>query len=129
MIHSSNNFHAKIILCDPNTEPRGMLLTANLTHEALGRNQELSVHLTKNEIIENMKILRWAFWEYAENEIIDNKGTFYAYRPLNEITEYEYLNKFCPNHLYVFVSPAQPHVFFASLVDIYFLFFSIGNLN
>ena len=92
LIHASNNFHAKIILCDPNTEPRGMLLTANLTHEALGRNQELSVHLTKNEIIENMKILRWAFWEYAENEIIDNKGTFYAYRPLNEITEYECKN-------------------------------------
>ncbi len=89
LIHSSINFHAKIILCDPNTNSKGMLLTANFTEEALGHNQELAVNLTKEEIEESMKIIKWAFWEYADNEIVDNKGNFLAYKPIKKISEYK----------------------------------------
>ena len=89
LIHSSINFHAKIILCDPITNPKGMLLTANFTEEALGRNQELAVNLTKEEIEESLKIIKWAFWEYANNEIVDDKGNFLAYKPIKKISEYK----------------------------------------
>ena len=89
LIRASTNFHAKIILSDPYTAPRGMLLTANLTEEALGRNQELAVHLTENEIVESMKVIRWAFWEYAEHEVLDNKGNVLPCRPLGKTKEYK----------------------------------------
>ena len=45
-IRSADHFHAKVVLADPFSEsPSGVLLTANLTTDALERNEELAVLL------------------------------------------------------------------------------------
>ena len=47
LFRSAPHFHAKFVLSDPGKrDGAGLLLTANLTKEALERNQELAVELT-----------------------------------------------------------------------------------
>ena len=84
LFRSAPNFHAKFILTDPNdySNCEGLLLTANLTKEALGRNQELGVELTRDEVDEVYELARWAFWECAEHELIDPKDHFRSIKPL-----------------------------------------------
>ena len=43
LFRSASHFHAKVVIADPDTRPAGILLTANLTREALERNEELAV--------------------------------------------------------------------------------------
>lgn len=71
LVRSSERIHAKIVLSDPKNNPAGMLLTANLTTDALVRNQELSVNLEKYEIKEAYDILRHVFWEQANHEMLE----------------------------------------------------------
>ena len=73
LIRSSDKFHAKAIIADPDTKPNGFLLTANLTEDALTRNQELFVQLEKDEILECKDILRWAFWMHSKHEHRDDQ--------------------------------------------------------
>ena len=82
LFRSAPNFHAKFVLADPNHKGAGLLLTANLTKEALERNQELGVVLTHEEVKETYALARWAFWEYAEHELIDPKDHFQSIKPL-----------------------------------------------
>ena len=81
LIRSAPHFHAKLVLVDPETSPAGMLLTANLTKEALGRNEELAVVLKTYEVKEAAEIVRWALWENAEHEFVDPPN-FRAVKPL-----------------------------------------------
>ncbi|NLJ09892.1 MAG: phosphatidylserine/phosphatidylglycerophosphate/cardiolipin synthase family protein [Treponema sp.] len=70
LLRSAEYFHAKLILIDAlQDDARGFILTANLTKEALERNEELAVELNKNEIISAFEHLRWAFWEAARHEL------------------------------------------------------------
>ena len=77
MIRSASHYHAKVILIDAigadEEVARGMMLTANLTHEALERNEELAVPLSGDEIKEMASILKWAFFEDAEHQMVDNR--------------------------------------------------------
>ena len=84
LFRSAPNFHAKFILTDPNDYYycEGLLLTANLTKEALERNQELGVELTRDEVDEVYELARWAFWEYAEHELIDPRDHFRSIKPM-----------------------------------------------
>ena len=51
LVRAAPNFHAKLVLIDTHTPNlKGFLLTANLTKEALERNEELAVVLTHSEI-------------------------------------------------------------------------------
>ena len=86
LFRSAPNFHAKFVLTDPNYYGTGLLLTANLTKEALERNQELGVELTHTEVKETFALARWAFWEYAEHELIDPKNNFRSIKPLGSVT-------------------------------------------
>lgn len=70
LIRSSDRIHAKVVLADPGSNPAGMLLTANLTTDALRRNQELFVDLEKDEVVEANNILRYVFWEQADHEML-----------------------------------------------------------
>lgn len=86
VIRSSPSFHAKCVLIDPGTEvARGLLLTANLTTEALTRNEELAVRLGAAESRALFTQLRFAMWELAERELV-GKGQVDRVRPLGEIS-------------------------------------------
>ncbi len=85
LFRSAPHFHAKVVVIDPETRPAGMLLTANLTAEALERNEELAVTLTAAEAVEVTGYLKWAMWESAEHELIDPKDRFKATRPLGKV--------------------------------------------
>lgn len=86
LFRSSEQFHAKIVLADPQDEgiSAGILLTANLTDEALMRNEELAVRLKKEEISEAFSTLRYALWEMAEHETFE--GQFRPIKPLGSVT-------------------------------------------
>ncbi|MEN8217622.1 MAG: phospholipase D-like domain-containing protein [Pseudomonadota bacterium] len=62
LVRSAPNFHAKLVLIDTQA---GFLLTANLTKEALQRNEELAVVLTPPEIQSAFTYLRFAETRYA----------------------------------------------------------------
>ncbi|MBK9126174.1 MAG: phospholipase D family protein [Phycisphaerales bacterium] len=82
LIRSSPAFHAKCVLADPATAvARGILLTANLTTEALTRNEELAVRLSVPETQEMFEQLRYAIWEMAERELV-GKGQLDRVKPL-----------------------------------------------
>ena len=84
LIRSAPHFHAKLVLVDPGERPSGLLLTANLTREALERNEELAVELTPDEVKEATAIVRWALWESAEHELVD-PADFRAVKPLGRV--------------------------------------------
>ena len=81
LIRSAPHFHAKLVLVDPDGIAEGLLLTANLTREALERNEELAVELTPEEVKEAAALVRWALWESAEHEMAD-PNEFRAVKPL-----------------------------------------------
>ena len=76
LVRSASHYHAKVVLIDAlGSEPAnssGLLLTANLTIEALERNEELAVKLLPAEIEALVPILKWAIFEYAEHQMLDN---------------------------------------------------------
>lgn len=79
---SAPHFHAKAVIADSlhdTCEAKGMLLTANLTAEALMRNEELAVSLNQRQIAELTKIFRWAIFESAEHHMT-NRGEFASYK-------------------------------------------------
>ena len=69
LVRTSPQCHAKVILADPSKKPKGMMMTANLTNEALTRNKELAVMLTENEVRQCADIMRWSFWSYSDHEL------------------------------------------------------------
>lgn len=82
LFRSAPHFHAKFVLADPGDDGTGLLLTANLTKEALERNEELAIELTCEEVKEAFVIARWALWEYAEHELIDPDDRFRSVKPI-----------------------------------------------
>ncbi|HMY18842.1 MAG TPA: phospholipase D-like domain-containing protein [Polyangium sp.] len=69
-VRSAEFFHAKFVLVDPKTQPRGMLLTANITKDALTRNHELGVYLASADVQALASLFTWAFWEAAQRELL-----------------------------------------------------------
>ena len=85
LFRSAQHFHAKVVLVDPETRPAGVLLTANLTKEALERNEELTVVLTSEEVVEATETVKWAMWESAEHEFMDPADRFKSVKPLGKV--------------------------------------------
>ena len=84
---TSSNFHAKVVLADPLTSnAKGVLLTANITTDAMQRNEELLLELEEFEVKQLAGYLKWALWEAAEHESIQS-GEFAAVKPLG-VTEH-----------------------------------------
>ena len=88
LFRSAPHFHAKLVLIDPADHPAGVLLTANLTTEALERNEELAVELTPEEVREAEEIVKWAMWESAEHELLDAER-FRPVKPLGKVSHPE----------------------------------------
>ncbi len=86
LFRSAPHFHAKMVLIDPHEQPAGLLLTANLTHAALERNEELAVELTVSEVSEAAAFARWAMWETAEHEMVDPDDRFRSVKPLGRLS-------------------------------------------
>ena len=75
LVRTSEHFHSKFVLADPNgRNPRGYLLTANLTAEALTRNVELAVELTVPEVQDLFKQFLIGFWKESSSELLDKGG-------------------------------------------------------
>ena len=84
LVRSSDEFHAKAVVADPMSDsPRGILMTANLTREALARNLELYVELGTAEAREAGAVLREAVWERATHEHMG--GHLRSCRPLGAV--------------------------------------------
>jgi len=86
LIRSAGHYHAKVILIDPKYNPKGILLTANLTKEALERNEELGVLLSADEVQDAYSVLRWELWERAEHDNLTS-GKMQTVRPLGVVSE------------------------------------------
>lgn len=85
LFRSAPHFHAKAVLVDPDTQPAGLLLTANLTKAALERNEELAVELTAEEVREAAALAVWAMWETAKHEMVDPEDRFRSVKPLGRL--------------------------------------------
>jgi cardiolipin synthase A/B len=86
LIRSASHFHAKFVLADPFTRnPRGFLLTANLTKEALERNEELGVEFYASEVRTVAQLFRWALWEQSEHEVLE-PGRLSSAKPIGKVT-------------------------------------------
>ncbi|NOK21208.1 hypothetical protein HMI50_29730 [Corallococcus carmarthensis] len=68
LFRTARSFHAKVVLVDAPTG-EGYLLTANLTSEALERNEEVVIRLEESECAQVRDWLQYAFWEGAEHEM------------------------------------------------------------
>ena len=86
LIRSAAHFHAKSLLVDPHLNGRGFLSTANLTTDALRRNEEIIVELTAAEARHVFEILRWAMWESPEHEMLES-SRFEAVKPLKKLSK------------------------------------------
>lgn len=74
-IRSAPHYHAKAVLVDAlnaKHHAKGVLLTANITFEALARNEELAVVLPLQAIEELVSFFRWGFFADAEHQMLDN---------------------------------------------------------
>jgi cardiolipin synthase len=73
-IRSADHFHAKVVLADPFSDSSsGVLLTANLTTDALERNEELAVVLSPDQAREIASVLKCVFWEEAGHHAMDDR--------------------------------------------------------
>lgn len=83
-IRTAADWHAKVVLIDSEPEGAGFLLTANLTTEALARNEELVVELTPRERTQLREVARWALWNAAHHEVVE-PGKLRAVSPLTQV--------------------------------------------
>ena len=84
LFRSAAHFHAKAVVIDPEHSPQGVLLTCNLTKEALERNEEMAVKLTASEVMGVTSYLKWAMWESAEHELLE-PGRFKTVKALGVV--------------------------------------------
>ena len=68
LIRSGSNLHSKFIIVDPKSNPKGMLLTANLTVRAMTENFELGVELSPDQVNDVFHQFKIAFWSQALRE-------------------------------------------------------------
>lgn len=81
LIRSSLGTHAKVVLADPLHDPRGLLLTMDVTAGCLDGGRGMAVDLGRSEAINANDIMRYLFWECAESEMIRPGGAVKC-RPL-----------------------------------------------
>lgn len=65
---TASNFHAKYILTDPKTNPKGFICTNNFTENGFTKNPELAVELNKEQCEELFKVFACHFWEHSTDE-------------------------------------------------------------
>lgn len=92
LLRSADHFHAKFLVCDPNTsEAQGWLSTANF-NKALEESVELGVRLLPPQTKQLTEMFAWAFWMEAEKELLE-KGKLSSPKRLSDEP-----NRPCPSH-------------------------------
>lgn len=81
LVRTAPSFHAKALLVDPASDGPGFLLTANLTSEALERNEELAIALEPAERRAVLEHLAFAMWQLADHELLEPGRLAVAARP------------------------------------------------
>ncbi len=82
---TAENFHAKYILIDPKTNPKGFICTNNFTENGFTKNPELAVELNKEQCEELFKVFVYHFWEHSTDE--QTAATeFEKVKPVNKFT-------------------------------------------
>lgn len=72
LLRSGDSLHAKFVVIDPVSQSaRGVLFTSNLTSEALTRNPEIAVSLSKDEANDLFSFFRWGFWRQSGYELFE----------------------------------------------------------
>ncbi|MDG7000336.1 MAG: phosphatidylserine/phosphatidylglycerophosphate/cardiolipin synthase family protein [Nitrososphaerota archaeon] len=72
LIRTADSFHSKFIITDPSSDDaKGMLLTANITKDALVRNPEIGVELTPQETKDLFKQFTIGFWIESNRELLE----------------------------------------------------------
>lgn len=64
----AKNVHAKYVVIDPKTNPKGFICTNNFTENGFLKNPELAVALNEVQCQELFKIFVYHFWECATDE-------------------------------------------------------------
>lgn len=86
IFRSSENFHAKYILIDPDTKyTKGYLCTNNFTNNGFSKNIEIATELNKLQCDKLFQVFVYHFWEQATHEQNDTK-TFDFVKPINHFT-------------------------------------------
>jgi phosphatidylserine/phosphatidylglycerophosphate/cardiolipin synthase-like enzyme len=81
----AENFHAKYILIDPKTNPRGFVCTNNFTENGFAKNPELAVELNKEQCEELFQVFVYHFWEHSTDEQTATDG-FEKVKPANKFS-------------------------------------------
>lgn len=76
----ANHLHAKFILIDPRSNPKGYLFTGNFNEKPFCENPELGVELSKDQVNELFKTFVYHFWEYTTHEQRE-EGKFESVKP------------------------------------------------
>lgn len=82
---TAENFHAKYILIDPKTNPKGFICTNNFTENGFAKNPELAVELNKEQCVELFKVFVYHFWEHSTDEQIATTE-FEKVKPANKFS-------------------------------------------
>lgn len=82
---TAENFHAKYILIDPKTKPKGFICTNNFTENGFAKNPELAVELNKEQCEELFKVFVYHFWEHSTDEQTATTE-FEKVKPANKFT-------------------------------------------
>ena len=90
----AENLHAKFILIDPKTNPKGYLFTGNFNEKPFKENPELGVELDKMQTNELFKLFVYHFWEHTTDEQNDTE-TFDKVRPANKFQAPQLDHIFC----------------------------------
>lgn len=82
---TAENFHAKYILIDPKTNPKGFICTNNFTENGFAKNPEIAVELNKEQCVELFKVFVYHFWEHSTDEQIATTE-FEKVKPANKFS-------------------------------------------
>jgi len=64
----AGNLHAKFILIDPKTNPKGYLFTGNFNKKPFYENPELAIELSRDKAVELFKVFVHHFWNHTTDE-------------------------------------------------------------
>lgn len=85
LVRSAPHFHGKFVLADFNLpSASGLLLTANITKEAIERNEELAVRTDYAETKLLSQLFRYVFWEQAKHQMLNSRD-FQSVKPLSQL--------------------------------------------
>lgn len=80
---SAENFHAKYIIVDPKTNPKGLICTNNFTINGFSKNPELAVELNSDQCKELFKVFTYHFWEHSYSEQTEG-NEFASVKPIGK---------------------------------------------